>query len=334
MSLDFGALPLPANALLFAVGALGVWFAGIRLAALGDSIAVTTGWGGAFIGLVFLAGATELPELVTTVSAAAMGDPTLALNNMFGGIAMQTAILVAADFAAGRLALTSQIRGNDTPLQGLFLLLLLSLCLGAVLVGEWFSFSGVGLWSCLLFLGYLCSVRQCFGKAVHRSTRAQEPSEARVWLLARQFVGASALVLVGGVVLVASAESLATQTGLGSSFVGATLVASSTSLPELSTTLAAVRMGAYSMAIGNIFGSNAIMIALLLVADVAYREGPILNRVDGSAQFACALGMAVTVVYTIALVRPPRRNFGRIGADSLVVLVLYILGLVGLYTLR
>ena len=98
-------------------------------------------------------------------------------------------------------------------------------------------------------------------------------------------------MLVAGTVLVATGEAIATQTSLGSSFVGATLIASTTSLPELSTTIGAVRLRAYSMAFANIFGSNAIMVALLFLTDVVHRDGPILELVDRSAAFAATVGI-------------------------------------------
>jgi cation:H+ antiporter len=58
---------------------------------------------------------------------------------------------------------------------------------------------------------------------------------------------------IGGIALVTSAEAIAGQSGLGASFVGVTVLAAATSLPEISTTFAAVRLGAYTMAISNIF---------------------------------------------------------------------------------
>src|SRR5690606_5192327 len=104
--------------------------------------------------------------------------------------------------------------------------------------------------------------------------------------------------------------------------------------PELSTTLAAVRMGSYAMAISNIFGSNMIMVALLLPADVLYREGPILDAVDDAAVFTVAVGMAVTALYLIGMLERRDRTFLRMGLDSLGVLALYVASLVGLWTLR
>ena len=131
-----------------------------------------------------------------------------------------------------------------------------------------------------------------------------------------------------------TAEGLAKQTGLGNSFIGATLLAGSTSLPELSTTIMAVRLHSYTMAISNIFGSNLIMVVLILPADIVYSKGPLLQHADASAAFALICGIVVTAIYVVGLtVRYSGRFFG-MGYDSAAVLAIYIASLFGLYALR
>jgi cation:H+ antiporter len=144
----------------------------------------------------------------------------------------------------------------------------------------------------------------------------------------------SLAILISGVILVQTAEAIATQSGLGSSFIGATLLASSTSLPELSASIAAVRLGAQSMAISNIFGSNLIMIFLLLPADIFYFKGAILNSANDSAKFALISGIVVTAVYVIGLIVRKRKTYLKMGLDSIAVLFIYIITLYILYTLK
>ena len=166
----------------------------------------------------------------------------------------------------------------------------------------------------------------------HRPTALGRPGSLRRLYLALGVI--SAVILVAGTLLVATGEALALQTGLGSSFVGATLLASTTSLPELSTTLGAVRLRAYSMAFANIFGSNAIMLALLFLTDLVHRDAPILESVDRSAMFAAAMGIVVTTVYLVGLIMRRHRAIFRMGVDSFIVLIAYALTIVGLYVLR
>ncbi|MGH2367827.1 MAG: sodium:calcium antiporter, partial [Chloroflexota bacterium] len=140
--------------------------------------------------------------------------------------------------------------------------------------------------------------------------------------------------LVAGWIVAQTGDALAGQTGLGGTFIGFTLVAISTSLPELSTTTTAARFGAYGLAVSNIFGSNAFDTTLLFVADVAYRQGPVLAAVERWAVFAAALGILVTCVYLWGLVERRDRTILGMGIDSALVLALYLSGLFVLYILR
>jgi cation:H+ antiporter len=145
---------------------------------------------------------------------------------------------------------------------------------------------------------------------------------------------AAGVILAAGWALASTGEAIAQQTGLGSSFVGFALVAASTSLPELSTTLAAVRRRNYQMAVSNILGTNCLEVALFLLVDAVYRGGPILAALDQSAMFAAALGMVVTGIFLIGLLERRNRTIFRMGVDSFAVVVAYLTGLVALYQLR
>ncbi|MEL0018760.1 MAG: hypothetical protein VW709_02725, partial [Rickettsiales bacterium] len=129
-------LPLAANAVLFAALAAAIWVAGTRLSLLADAIGDKTGVGQAIMGLIFLAAITELPELVTTAAAALKGNAALALNNMFGGIAMQTAILAVADASVLHVTLTSFPRKSTPVLEAALLILLLAAILAVSAVGD------------------------------------------------------------------------------------------------------------------------------------------------------------------------------------------------------
>lgn len=142
------------------------------------------------------------------------------------------------------------------------------------------------------------------------------------------------VILTAGWALARTGDALAEQTGLGVSFVGVAFVAASTSLPELSTTLGAVRRGNHAMAVSNILGTNCLEVALFLLADAVFRGGPILAATDRSALFAGTIGMVVTCIFLLGLLERRDKTVLRMGVDSLSVLLVYGCGLVGLYTLR
>jgi cation:H+ antiporter len=142
------------------------------------------------------------------------------------------------------------------------------------------------------------------------------------------------LILGAGYVLAAAGDILAQRTGLGSSFVGAVLVAVATSLPEVSTTLGAVRIGAYAMAYANIFGANILDGSIILLADLIYPGPPVLNEVGVSTAMAGLLGILLTAVWLVGLVRRKGRVVLGLGLDSGLVLALYLPGVGLLFVLR
>jgi cation:H+ antiporter len=164
-------------------------------------------------------------------------------------------------------------------------------------------------------------------------TAAGNPPRSLRGLVLR-FVVAALGVLIAGSLVARTGEAIALQSGLGSSFVGATLVAVSTSLPEVSTTFKAVRLGAYGMAVSNILGTNAVSVALLLVGDIAYRGGPILDALDRPALFLAALGVVTTAIYLWGLLERRDKTVLGMGVDSAAVLACYLAGIVVLYFIR
>lgn len=343
-------LPLPLNLLIFAAAAGGVWVAGSRLPLYGDEIADRYRIGHAFIGLVLLATATSLPEIVTTVTGALAGAPRLVLNNMFGGIAMQTAILAVADAFAGRAPLTSYPRKPTSILESGALVVLMAVVLAVLTVGEVELVPGIGAGALTIGIAYgavIYLLRRYDEEAVWTPVEVLEAAQevvrtpgGRPLVTASQrqvimaFALAALVILVCGVLLVASAEAIAVQSGLGESFIGATLLAAVTSLPEVSVTIAAVRMGAYTMAISNVFGSNLLMLVLILPADIFFLGDPILSFADRSAQFALVAGILVTSVYTCGLVLRSRFKVANVGLDSIAVFVAYLVAIFGFYVLR
>lgn len=348
--LDFSGYPLWVNLASFAVAAALVWWAGAKITRYADAIANRTGIGRAFLGMVLLGGITSLPELATTATASATGNAALAVNNILGGVAMQVVILALADFAVGQDALSSVVAKPTVLLQGTFCVLLLTVVAAAIAVGDApvlgvsAGTSGVA----VLFVMSVWLLRRYEKDEEWRPVdvpdrrvgerQSNETGEAsrrdglrRLVLLT---IASGAAITAGGFVLAQSGDAIATQTGIGASFVGAVLVATATSLPEVSTVLAAVRIRRYEMAVSDIFGTNLFDIALLFVADAIYGGRPILAEVGPFALVAALLGIALTTIYLAGLIERKNRAVARMGLDSAGVILLYGAGLLLLYRLR
>lgn len=300
--IDFRTFSLWTNLIFFAGAAVLVWAAGARLARYADAVGARTKLSQAFLGMVLLGVATSLPEIATTITGALIGNARLVAGNLLGGVALQIAILALVDLMAVRGALTYFTPQPVLLFQGVMLVLLLGVALAGAAAGEPISFAGVGFTPLLLLAGYIVTVRLSRGgdylprwratnepQAPNHETRdegggpLEHTSSRRLYV----YCGSSALViLAAGWALAQSGDALAEQTNLGASFVGVALVAASTSLPELSTTLGAVRRGNHEMAVSNILGTNCLEVGLFFLADVVYRGGPILAALDQSALFA------------------------------------------------
>jgi cation:H+ antiporter len=288
------------------------------------------------MGFVFLATITSLPEIVTTVVAAGGGEPELALGNLLGGVGIQFAMLAVADAFAGHAAISSYPRKTTIIMEGVLLALLLALLLAILTLGEVPLLGWIGIGSTLLAACYLLTM---IVLRRHDESGSWVPVEVPEAGLAESegplishfpdfsnrglyalFAALSAGLVLGATLTVFMAERIAEQSGMGTGFVGVTLLAAVTSLPELTTTVAAVRMGAYTMAISNIFGSNLLMLALVWPADLLYRGGPILQKFDPVLDLSLISGLIVTLIYVSGLVLRSRRTVLGFGVDSVAVL--------------
>ncbi len=153
--IDFASFAIWSNFAFLALAAAVVWFVGGQVAGMADALADKTGMGRAFVGVLLLAVATSSPEISTSVTAALRGDSTLAMNNLLGGIAMQTAILAVVDGFVVRGALTAFTPKPVLLLQGALLIFLLSLTLAGAVAGISVAFWGIGVWSVMIFILYI-----------------------------------------------------------------------------------------------------------------------------------------------------------------------------------
>ena len=324
-----------------------VWIAGARLAYLADALADRFKLAKSLVGLLLLSLATSLPEVATTLSAAIQQSRDLVLNNLFGGIALQTAILAMADFWA-RGPITNYPRKANHTLEAILLILLLSVTLVITNLGETIVVAGVGLGSvCLgmIYVGAIWLMRRYDDSSDWVPIDLPNPdplafpaptglAKAANTSLIYQAIAACLAILVFGLLLVLFANRIADQSGLGTGFIGVTLLAAATSLPELSTSVAAVRIGAYTMAISNIFGSNLIMLVLVFPADVLFRAGPILQNTSRMVSLALGFGLIVTAIYLVGLIVRRKPRVGMFGLDSILVLLTFLASFAAYYYVR
>jgi cation:H+ antiporter len=340
-------------ALVFAGCAAVIWGAGVQLSNTTDVLDDRLHLGSALGGVVLLAIATNLPEIAITVTAAVSGDVGVAVGNILGGIAIQTLVLVALDAFGGkrRAPLTYQAASLSLVLEaGLVIAVLTVAVMGSQLPSS-LQFGRVAPASILIAVLWLAGVlllskahghlpwqesgeapdNQIPPQGHSKHQKNQQATKRRVSTAraAAVFAAAAVVTLVAGYFLEQSGEALAGHIGLSGVLFGSTVLAAATSLPELSTGITSVRLGDTQLAMSDIFGGNAFLPVLFLVATLISGQ-PVLPQAHDTDIYLTGLGILLTVVYVFGLLFRPRRAFARLGPDSIAVLVLYALGVAGL----
>lgn len=321
---------------IFLGSAAAVIFLGALLAKYGDALATLTGWGRLFVGSILVALATSLPELSTNISAVRLTvpNPELAMGNVFGAnmINMFTLAMVALLFGGRRFL--QQI----APEQGYLIVL------AAIMTGLGVLFAGlrldVGFWqiglsSVILLVVYGVGMRIVYVKRPQEEAGAGPEEDpgitlGRAWLM---FGLVSAGVIAAGFFLAFSVDRIAEITGVASSTLGILAVSLVTTMPEAAATIAAARMGAADLGIGNLFGSCVFNITVLAFADPFYRQGILVNQSE-PAHFVAG-GIAVfLILFGLVLILGRSRLHQRIASGGLALMAaVYLAGAVVVGTL-
>lgn len=327
------------DAVLFLASAAAIVWSGIKLANYGGVIAAKSRLGGMAVGSILLAGATSLPEIATSVSSSLLALPDIAVGNTLGSNIFNMAIIALADLAEGRGSFFRKVQAGHV-LPAAFGMVLSAIVGAAILLDLGLGIAWVGVDTLLLLAVYILATRMLVrfearrpAEQVHAPVEPTPPvrqSRDRIAgiSLARATVGfviASVVVVAAGTALSITGDRIAAASGLGLTFVGAILIAAATSLPEVVTTVAAVRGGFPDLAMGNVLGSNIFNMVILVLADGAYRQGPILTAVAETHAVVALFGLIMSGMVVIGLFYRSSRTFMRLGVESWALLGAYLL---------
>ncbi len=342
-----GGLATPLLVAVFVAAAVATWVAGVYLSKTTDSLDLRFGLGEALGGLILLAVTGSLPEIAITASAALAGHLDLAVGNLIGGVAIQTLVLVVLDLFAGRERPLSFLVGSLVPvLEALIVVVVLATAMAGAALSKSTNVVGVSPTSLAVVIFWVGGVwvvnRVRLNPAweVHapesrpgrRHARQPHPegqhpyagaSTARVLVI---FVTGSLVTLGAGVALQASGSLLADRMNLKGAIFGATFLAAATALPEISSGIAAVRLGDMQLAVGDILGGNSFQICLFLLADLLAGT-PVIVAAHTSDVWLGGLGLLMTGIAAAAIIARPKRTYLWLGLDSLTLVVVYALAI-------
>ncbi|OWV31799.1 cation transporter [Pacificimonas flava] len=331
---DISQFGTPALAGLLGAAALLIAYVGTRLARMADTIADRTGLGEALIGSVLLGAGTSMSGIVTSISTAAGGAPDLSVANAQGGIAAQTMFLALADIAYRRVNLEHAAASAVNLAQANVLIILTILPILAWSLPE-VAFFGVHPITLVLIAAYGIGLKNAHSVKRHpmwvpRQTDAtrdedadETPNKHSNLFLGLAFFALTAVVGVAGWAVGQAGIELSTRSGISEGVVGALITAVITSLPELVTTIAAVRAGALQLAVGGIIGGNMFDALFVAASDVAYQEGSIYHAIDSRTIFWFMLVLLMTAVLLMGLLRRERQGPAGIGWESVLLLGLW-----------
>jgi cation:H+ antiporter len=323
--------------LAFIASAAVVVVAGTILTRSADAIAEATGLGRAWIGSILLATATSLPELATDITAVRMHAANLAVGDLFGSSLANMLILAVLDqFARGGKVLRGAALEN-----ALIACLAITLnALGALFVltpSNWSPF-GISPQSLLLLLVYVFGTRAVYRNGIRHTVAAAKSETGRKKAGARNlrgpsawFIGASAAIVLAAPALAWSAKHIAALTGLGDTFVGTWLLGLATSLPEFVTAFAAVRIGQFDLAVGNLFGSNSFNMIIFVALDLATPAGSIFQGLSPIHAISATLAVILMSLGLASIMYRAERRFLMVEPDSALMLAVYVLAIWILY---
>jgi cation:H+ antiporter len=306
----------------------------VRLSRFGDIIAEKSGLSRGWIGLILLATVTSLPELVTGLSAVTIASvPDIAVGDILGSCVFNLLIIVVLDFLYRKESIYTRARQGNILSAGYGIALIGFAGFNLLLhrAGSAPSVGHVGLYSPVILLLYLLAMRSLF-RYEQAQVNAYVDDRAELYpgitlkQAVRGYVLAALIVVAAGIWLPFIAKNLAAAMNWEQSFVGTLFVAAITSAPEVAVTLAALRMGAVELAIGNLFGSNLFNIAILAIDDLAYLPGPLLADVSLAHATSALSAMMMSGLAVVGLVlRPVSRVLRTVSWTSLLLLTIYML---------
>lgn len=320
--------------IVFILSGLVVVAAGVRLTRNGDVIAERTGLGAAWVGMVFVAIATSLPELATDIFAIRQGDIDLAVGDLFGSSMANMLILALADLYLWRQHVLMRVAVNQA-LVGALAIAMTLIAVAGILANDGPTVFGIG-WAPILIAGsYIAGIRLLHlnrdeppfeesEEAVEHLVDAEQTSLRRA---VTEFGIAAVVILIAAPFLARSAGDIAEELGVATGVVGVALLAVTTSLPELTVTFVSMRDGAYDMAVGNLLGSNCINMVLFLILDVVEGPGSLLTQAGPSALMAGVFATILMAQTIFEVLNTSEERIRWLEPDAALRVATYVLGL-------
>lgn len=317
----------------FTLISIVVVVAGVFLARFADKLGTITGMGRSMAGVVFLALATSLPELTVGCQAALISAVDLTLGDLLGSSLFNLLILAFLDLCTKTRGRILSKSAAAHALSAVSSILLTAVVLLFLLVDLPWTFLRLGPGSWAILITYFFCLRLIYFDQQFALSRTQETTEKISGSASKIIIGyviAATVIFIAAPQLAVVGSQLAELSGLGQTIFGTLFVALITSLPEIVTTLTALRIGAIDLAVGNIFGSNAFNMVVLAGVDLFY-DGSLLNVASSTHVVTATMTILVTAVTIQGLLYRAEKRFWIFEKDAVLVILLVITALAVVY---
>jgi len=315
----------------FIVCVIVIFISGRKVARYGDVIAEKTGLGGVWIGLILIAALTSLPELFNGVSAVTLVNaPGLTIGNILGANMFNLFNLALLDLVHRNGSILAAV-GKTHRLTGLFSLIMVLFIAGFILISSRFhvmAIGWIGWYTPFIVVLYFIFARILYHyEQRHPSLKETEFEYADKSLrhIYLYFSLAAVFIIGAGIWLAFIGDEIAGTYGWGQSFVGSLFLAFTTTLPEITVSFAAMRIGAKDLAVANLIGSNMFNLTIIPIDDLLYFKGPVLAAISETHLVTAFTVVLMTVIFIIALSRQSRR-FYRLSWWNVSLILLFLIG--------
>lgn len=305
----------------FVICTVIILYCGKRVARYGDAIVEKTGLSGLWIGVILVSVATSLPELFTGIGSTIFVDsPNLTIGNLFGANTYNLVNIALLDFLHKGSPLLSLVSSGQL-LTAAFSLIPLSIAAIGIFLSQTLpqpTIGGISIYSILILISYLVSVRIIFKfekkqqqilKGLHEEEKALfKYGDISLKTVLIRYALAAAVIAGSGIWLAYIGSELSKTLTLDQSFVGSLFLGFTTTLPEITVSIAALRLGAKEMAVANMVGSNLSNMAIIFINDTLYRKAPIFTMLSQQHIFTAFVVIAMTVIVGAGLALKPKNK--------------------------
>jgi cation:H+ antiporter len=320
------------------VCAVVIFFSGQQLSAIGEKLAVQSGLGQIWMGIILLSAITSLPELMVGISATSfVGSADLAVGDILGSCSFNLFLLAMLDvFVPRNHTLFGNVSSHHIIAASLGIVLMAIFTLVQSIPIPIHPVPWVGYPSILFLIIYFMGVRLTHGNGraeEHIKPKSGQESSGnhveRKWVI--QFSGFSLLIVLPALLLPFFLQRLSNMVGMSESFAGTFILAASTSLPETAVSLAAVRKGALDLAVGNLLGSNLFNFFILAMDDLVYPGADLLRDATSYHQISAVGSIMMSAIAIIGISAHSKGKRFLMAWDAIVISFIYIIMLVLLF---